>query len=353
MANDRPLDEKGLDGGMNDALKPQTAAEVIHDSPSSSISDEMNEKDQNTQEQPIIIIERVPDPDDRVLTVVPPETPPKHPNRKWVWLSVAIVLAAIIVAGAIYANWYYHRYVNVGVPISRTPLENVEILQNRDSLSKSELRRLRKKAGVYVSKDSILGVSMDFYELRGLRAEVVMQEPDTLDKSVMFYTRCADFESNDRPIGSLVSKGELICEDDSRLGYCGMVEDKLVIGVSRFEDVRKYCEEAGGSFFRQFVLVSGGELPPRFHLHGKVERRALARTGDNRLFFVQTVYPEVMTAFADALREYGFVDAIYITGGKEYCYYRSRWGTRHDIGDISEYNSRKSGAVPWIVFHKI
>lgn len=354
MENNKPFDP-ALDGHDDDALtRNGIATEENSVSPHLSTSDEMNEQEQYNQEQPIIIIEHVADPDDKVLTVQqPPVEPPKHPNRKWAWLSAAIVLASIIVAGAIYGNWYYHHYVSIGVPISRTPQENVAILQTSDSLSKKELRRLRKKAGVYVSSDSILGVSMDFYELRGLRGEVVMEEPDTLDKSVIFYTRCADYGHNERPIGSLVSKGELLCEDDSRLGYCGMVENKLVLGVSRQDDVRKYCEEAGGSFFRQFILVSGGELPSRFHLHGKVERRALARTEDDRLFFIQTVYPEVMTAFADALREYGFVDAIYIPGGKDYCYYRSRWGTRHDIGDITEYPNKKPGVVPWLVFHKI
>lgn len=351
--HNQTVNHNGHDGLNDSPQTPQIIIETADASTSLPTSNDMNEQEQPIQEQPVIIIERVEDPDDQTLTVVKPEQPPKHPNRKWVWLSVSIVLASIIIAGAIYANWYYHRYVNIGVPISRTLQENVEILQSSDSLSKKELRALRKKAGVYVTSDSILGVSMDFYELRGLRGEVVMEEPDTLDKSVIFYTRCADYGRNDLPIGSLVSKGELKCEDDSRLGYCGMVGSKTVIGVSRLDDVRRYCEEAGGSFFRQFILVSGGELPSRFHLHGKVERRALARTEDDRLFFVQTVYPEVMTAFADAMREYGFVDAIYIPGGNDYCYYRSRWGTRHDIGDIAQYPHQKAGIVPWLVFRKI
>lgn len=311
---------------------------------------DMEKHEQHTTEEPIIIIERVDDPADRVITIGADGGNEVRPsNRKWAWLSIAIVVAALIVAGAMWYRWYYHRYIDVGVPISRTPQEVVALFGETDSAA---LAQSRVKPEVIVSHDSILGVAMDLYELRGLHGEVVMQEPDTLDTDVVFYSRCADYEKNDKPIGSLVSKGKLIREDDTRLGYCGMVADKTLIGVSRYEDVRDYCAEAGGSFFRQFILVSGGELPPRFHLHGKVERRALARTADDRLYYVQTLYPEVMTGFADALREYGFVDAIYITGGKDYCYYRTRDGKRHDIGDVNTYPHKKQGIVPWMVFRK-
>lgn len=312
---------------------------------------DMDKHEMQNPDEPVIIIERVADDTDRVVTIGAGGggDVPHHPNRKWAWLSVAIVVAALIVAGAMWYRWYYHRYIDVGVPISRTPQEIVALFNPADSVA--EVKK-KVKPEVIVSHDSILGVAMDFYELRGLHGEVVMEEPDTLDTDVMFYSRCADYEKNDKPIGSLVSKGQLVREDDTRLGYCGMVGDKTYIGISRYEDVRDYCVEAGGSFFRQFVLVSGGELPPRFHLHGKVERRALARTADDRLYYVQTLYPEVMTGFADALREYGFVDAIYITGGKDYCYYRSANGKRHDLGDITNYPHKKAGIVPWMVFRK-
>lgn len=311
---------------------------------------DMEKQEMQISDEPVIIIERVAEPTDRVVTIgVDGVDAPSHPNRKWAWLSVAIVVAALIIVGAMWYRWYYHRYVDVGVPISRTPQEIVALFNPSDSVADA---KKKTKAEVIVTHDSILGVSMDLYELRGLRGEVVMQEPDTLDTDVMFYSRCADYEKDDKPIGSLVSKGQLIREDDNRLGYCGMVGDKTYIGISRYEDVRDYCVEAGGSFFRQFILVSGGELPPRFHLHGKVERRALARTADDRLFYVQTLYPEVMTGFADALREYGFIDAIYITGGTDYCYYRSTDGQRHDLGDIACYPHKKAGIVPWMVFRK-
>lgn len=84
--------------------------------------------------------------------------------------------------------------------------------------------------------------------------------------------------------------------------------------------------------------------------NGKVERRAIGRIND-QLYFIATRHKETLWDFADALREYGFIDAIYITGGADYVFYRTKDGVRHDIGDVAEYPQKKwKGIVPWLVF---
>lgn len=310
-------------------------------------------QDVAVEETPIIIIEHV-DEEGESDSSGPAEACPAFfadPSAsrgnatvlRW-WMVTSVIIGALIIAGSIWGYWFYHRYVNVGVSISRTPNENIELLQ---------VQFQKAKPQIIVSHDSILGVAMDLYELRGLKGEVVMQVPDSADTSIMFLCRCADYGKDKKPIGSLVSKGKLLCDDNNRLGYCAMLDKQTVIGVSRYEDVRNFCMEADGSFFRQFILVSNGELPPLFHLHGKVERRALARTDDGRLFFVQSRYPEVMTGFADALRERGFIDAIYITGGTDYAYYRTRNLHRHHIGKVTAHPKPSDAtAVPWMVFRR-
>jgi hypothetical protein len=138
--------------------------------------------------------------------------------------------------------------------------------------------------------------------------------------------------------------------DRSRLGYMAMADGNMVIGISRSEKVKDYVLERGGSFFRQFILVSNGMIPSRFFLHGKVERRAIGRI-DNQLYYIATRHKETLWDFADALREYGFIDAIYITGGADYVFYRNKGGVRHDIGDPTDYPHTKwKGIVPWLVF---
>lgn len=103
---------------------------------------------------------------------------------------------------------------------------------------------------------------------------------------------------------------------------------------------------------RQFILVSDGAIPSRFFLHGIVERRAIGRIYD-QLYFIATRHKETLWDFADALREYGFIDAIYITGGADYVFYRDKDRFKHDIGKPDEYPHEKwNGIVPWLVFRK-
>ncbi|MQN13685.1 hypothetical protein F7D95_12985 [Prevotella copri] len=95
--------------------------------------------------------------------------------------------------------------------------------------------------------------------------------------------RSADHTSTNEYLGSLVMNGKELASDVSRLGYCAMANGNIVLGISRSDKVKDYVEERGGSFFRQFILLSDGVLPAKFQLHGKVERRALARTSDDHL----------------------------------------------------------------------
>lgn len=269
----------------------------------------------------------------------------ENKRRKWLRrllkaLAVAVIVALTLVA---FRKWDY--YNNIGVPVSTTPKENI---------NKLKMPPKQEKAEVIVTSDSILGVDLVFHAIHGLRANIEFEEPDTADASVFLYCRSADHKADTTYLGSLVVDGMEMQKDKSRLGYMAMVGDQMVIGISRRETVKDYVVEHEGSFFRQFVLVSDGEIPHRFFLHGKVERRAIGRMRDNTLYYIATKNKETLWDFADALREYGFIDAIYITGGNDYCFYRSANGQRHDIGNIEDYPHKKwKGIIPWLVFRKI
>lgn len=249
--------------------------------------------------------------------------------------------AAALISVACFRLWTY--YYDYGVSVSVSPSENIAKLQSAPPAETAE---------VVMHSDSLLGVALDFYALHGLQGAIEFQEPDTADASVYLYCRSADFTADGRYLGSLVADGRPYQSDTHRLGYMAMANGNNVIGISRFETVKDYTISHGGSFFRQFVLVSNGELPSQFHLHGKVERCAIGRIGE-RLYYVTSRHKETLWSFADALREYGFTDAIYITGGTDYSYYRDRHGRRHDIHDIARYPHQKwQGITPWLVFRK-
>jgi hypothetical protein len=298
----------------------------------------MDELNKQKPEVPIIIIERdeQPQPQEVVTKAV-------APSRKQKWLKRFLALVAIgCLMVAILAGYYFWNYnYNIGVSVSVTPEQNIEKLQKPAKQETPE---------VVMTSDSILGVAMDFYAINGLKASIQFEEPDTADTSVYLYCRSVDHKADSTYIGTLVVNGEERQSDTHRLGYMAMLGGNSVIGISRSEKVKDYVQEHGGSFFRQFILVSNGDIPGRFFLHGKVERRAIGRI-DDQLYFIATRHKETLWDFADALREYGFIDAIYITGGADYVFYRDKDGFRHDIGDKSDYPHTKwKGIIPWLVF---
>lgn len=326
----------------------------------------MNKMQDNINEKPIIIIDEKPEDitnqqegEEPVMIIENDSNSVENstmlsiaPTSRKRGLSIAVTalisLITLIVLALGYK--YYRTYINIGVPVSVKSAENIAKLQ----LQKSSPI---VKPEVIMTSDSILGVGMNLYEVRGLKAEISFTQPDTTQQDVYLYSRCSDFTSYDPQenhyIGSLVVQGKELSSDVSRLGYCAMANNNIVIGVARDEKVKDYCIEHGGSFFRQFILVSNGVLPSKFYLHGKVERRAIGRIS-NKLYYIETHNKEALWAFADALREYGFTDAIYITGGTDYCFYRSADGKAHHIGDLAKKDKphKGKGIVPWLVFKK-
>ena len=291
-------------------------------------------------EVPIIIIERdeQPQPKEIVTKVV-------APSKKQKWLKRFLAFAAVgsMIVAAIAGYYFWNYYYNIGVSVSVSPEQNIE---------KLKMPVKKEIPEVVMTSDSILGVAMDFYAIHGLKASIEFEEPDTADTSVFLYSRCADHTADGRYLGSLVAEGKEYQSDQTRLGYMAMADGNMVIGISRSEKVKDYVLERGGSFFRQFILVSNGTIPSRFFLHGKVERRAIGRI-DNQLYYIATRYKETLWDFADALREYGFIDAIYITGGADYIFYRNKGGVKHDIGDSANYPHTKwNGIIPWLVFRE-
>ena len=301
----------------------------------------MDDINMQKPEVPIIIIERDEQPQSKeiVTKVVAPSK-----KQKWLKRFLAFAVVGCMITAAFAGYYFWNYYYNIGVSVSVSPKQNIEKLK----------KPVKKETPqVVMTSDSILGVAMDFYAIHGLKASIEFEEPDTADTSVFLYSRCVDHTADGRYLGSLVAEGVEKQGDRSRLGYMAMADGNMVIGISRSEKVKDYVLERGGSFFRQFILVSNGTIPSRFFLHGKVERRAMGRM-NNQLYFIATRHKETLWDFADALREYGFIDAIYITGGTDYVFYRSKDGVKHDIGNSVEYPQKKwLGIIPWLVFKKI
>ena len=312
----------------------------IPEKPVFSIEDnDNNTSSQEILEEPVITIESSEEPANTSSSA----TPKKYSQlQKWGRGIIWFVATVTLVFGCYGAIRLYNYYYNIGVSISVSPKDNIKKLDNMKAQNGS--------SAVVLKSDSVLGVALDIYELHNVQSELSLVEPDTTDHSVLLYTRTADYTATGKYIGSLVVDGEEKRSDVSRLGYCAIEKGNMVIGISRFDDMQEHMIERDGSYFRQFMLVSNGELPRRFFLHGKVERKALARTADDRLCVIATRHPETLWDFADALREYGYVDAIYLTGGNESGFYRAPDGTPYFTAKAASYRTDKHhGTAPWLV----
>lgn len=315
----------------------------IEEKPVIIIDDDADDvSEQGEGEIPVIVIERTDD-DDAGNDV----TPVVKQKRRLPWMIATAVVTVLVCVIVVLGYKYYVSYAYIGVPVSVTSEQNIAKLER--PVVKSE------KPGVILTTDTILGVTLNMYELQGLKAEITFDEPDSTDTDVYLYSQSMDYSSYDPEeneyLGSLVLNGKEITSNLCRLGYCAMANDNIVIGIAKDDDVKDYCVKKGGSFFRQFILVSNGTLPYKFYLHGKVERRGIGRMGD-KLYYLETQNRETMWDFADAIREYGFIDAIYITGGASYSFYRSPDGELHDIGVREEGDRKGQGIIPWVVFKK-
>lgn len=241
--------------------------------------------------------------------------------RKWKLAAILSAVGLVLLGGFFLGK---HIYYNNQFNRSRSDSEILAQLSVP----------MAGSAGVSLLEQEVMGVNMRIYSLKGLKAHFADTVPDYSDSSVYFITRSSDYRiKNDQKqiIGDYIENGEVVSESLWRAGFMAVIDGNAQIGISRSPKIRKHIIENSGSMFRQMALISAGtKCDEQFVLKGKVTRCAYARDIKGNLYFVETIDPETLYGFADALIEYGFADAIYITGGfQEDRFFRSEDGTAH------------------------
>ncbi len=280
------------------------------------------------------------------------DTTPSLANKKkfFGWqraaLAVIILLLLAILAWLGWGYYQHHRWaVNFEYPVSRSSAQIITDLNKTGQI---------KGDSVHVfTADSIDGVTMRFYNLAGLKASMSREMPADSDSSVVLVTQGWDYYFDDAKqyhfLGDFVYNGKMLAQGTGKAGFVAVTTKGWQMGISQEDSVRNYIISQGASMFRQFALVSAGQIClKQFALKGKVHRRALARKpGDVTAYYVETVNKESLYDFAEALADYGFIDAVYLTGadGTEPVY-RDADGILH--GDLNVW-TRKSNLL---VFRK-
>ena len=88
-------------------------------------------------------------------------------RKKWLRRLLKAIAVVLLVALTLWAYEAWNYYVNIGVPVSTKPSENIAKLQ---------MPPVEEKARVVHTSDSVLGVDLDFYAIYGLRANIEFEE---------------------------------------------------------------------------------------------------------------------------------------------------------------------------------
>ena len=275
---------------------------------------------------------------------------PRH-RKQWAWIAAAVIAVVALIVGGIYMGKkiaYRMRWaVSFEYPVSRSSADMIK------ELTKTSVDTTA--SGVTMTVDSMNNVPFKLYQLHNLKADFAILAPADSDSTLCLAVHAWDYYWDDnkqyRHLGDYIYKGKDIANGSGRAGFVAVVGDRWLMGISPEDSVKDYVAQHGGSMFRQFALVSAGQIcVKQFVLKGKVTRAALARMkvkGTNHFYFVETIHKESLYDFAEALADYGFIDAIYLTGGtNDDTFYRDLDGKTHGTPNWKE--------KPWnlLVFRK-
>ena len=112
-----------------------------------------------------------------------------------------------------------------------------------------------------------------------------------------------------------------------------IIGDQVHLGMAESTPLLEEAIEKEGSFFRQYPLVSGGQMVEN-KPKGKAERRALCEM-KGQLLVVSSLGRESFHDFAQALADLGVEQAIYLTGSSSYGFCRNDQQILISWGDAS------------------
>ena len=248
--------------------------------------------------------------------------PTKRSRKKWIWLIPLSLIGGILF---------------VWVLLCTFPQENTVDLRD----FKTELNVTVKGEPMFIESGiehySVVenDVSMYVFHMIDMTAELNTDARQYTDDTECFIMQAADIrKDNGKFVGDFVLNGKRLSSGKRKKGYCAIIDGKITIGMSDTDDVMNRCIEKGGSFFRQYPLVSNGIMQEN-ELKGKSIRRALALKGD-KLYVFETEYRESMHDFAEALQDMGVTEAISLVGGNKAYMYWWQDNELYESYDLSE-----------------
>lgn len=166
------------------------------------------------------------------------------------------------------------------------------------------------------------------------------------DSNIILATQAADIRGDNGQIaGTFVLNGELISKGEAKAGYCSIINGELSIGISDATPVLEQTLTEGGSFFRQYPLVVGGQIVEN-KPKGKAIRKALAEIG-GKICVVMSKEKLTFHEFSQLLIDVGTRNAIYLVGSSSYGFYINDKGEKIITGKIPGEDVENVNFVIW------
>lgn len=265
--------------------------------------------------------------------------------RPWGWVCLAVAAVAILISLLFLLNKEKADMESDTTQVVFEPsaevIQETEVdtkwLGNYTDTTKSYTEHLR---------DTINDIPLDIYIPHNAVPELVLGVPDIHDKNIVLTTQAADIRAdNGKIVGAFVLKGKPLSWGLSKKGYCGIIDNKVTVGVADNSPLFEEATEKGGYFFRQYPLVDNGVLVENAP-KGKSIRKALCdRDGEIMVIMSQT--PESFHDFAQALVDMQVDNAIYLVGSTSFGYFRDYYDQLEIIYNKLRYGYQYENFIVW------
>lgn len=233
-------------------------------------------------------------------------------RRRW----ALVVLFALLLAGIAVLALLVTK-CGGGDDDGPTYFDKMDVSSSADSLIVYSLEESDDIKGVTQMDTVVNDIPLTIYQPHGLRAGLHIGElpgPEA-DSSMVMALVAADIRAdNGEIVSAFVLQGEPKSRGTAKQGYCAIIDGKIMLGVDAETPLYERAIEREGDFFRQYPLVSKGQLVEN-KVKNKAYRRALAQIGD-RVVVVTTGTEESLHDFAQALVDIGTETAVNLVGSK-------------------------------------
>lgn len=195
---------------------------------------------------------------------------------------------------------------------------------------------------------SVNDIPLDIFIPHNAKPRLFVGSPDQADRNVVFTTQAADIRADNGKInGAFVLEGKPLAWGLSKKGFCGIIGDKVMVGVADNSPLFEEATEKDGYFFRQYALVDNGVLVEN-EPKGKTYRKAICdRNGEIIIVMSQT--RESFHDFAQALVDFGVRNAVYLVGSTSFGYYRDADGQLTTLCEKQSTKQKFENHIQWVL----